>query len=512
MEGQVFGSTDADGLMNVTEPSLEVVLPILLSSFECSRPLWVACASLNALSRTWHELIAEWRNGAMEVDLRGSVSDASLLAVARDCPMLRRLYLSRRSAINDPDVAAVYCPDLQDENISACGRLQDSTLRKLASSCCHLRVVDLSSCHGLGDDTMESICAGCPNLVEIDMSYCTGLGDASMTSVAKHCQGLQALDVSGCELSDSALFMIGESLHELHELHLCHCIHTSDRVAGSLADGCRGLRVLDLFSCRSLTDTGLVRMLQSFAALRCLHLSECTRVTDEGLRAVGCLCPALRRLHLFGCHHMSDEAISCALDRCTALQVLDLSQTRVKDDVVTSLAKSCQQLHTLYLFACDRVSPRGVESLASLKLKTLDLSACFNAVTDVAVAAIARGCTSLMTLKLYGCCMVSDSGVVALTEHCKQIRRLDLSACERLTDYALHQITAQLLQLRRLDVSLGGDSNLTQEALEQALENSPRLHSLFCGAGQNLAASKHRWRELALTCIDDVCHRDKLAD
>lgn len=261
-----------------------------------ARTAWTLCTKLCQLNTTWRGLIKRWHGLVRTCDLRGLISDQAVLFVAGNCPHMEVITLSRRTAISDHEQAADFCPDLQLENIEACGAIGDETVRRLAAGCVRLRSVDLSSCKALGDTAIRAIARSCPSLTCVDLSYCTSLTDASLLSLAEGASSraeeggegssITTLDLTACNFSEAALLRAFSCFPRLEDLHVSLCVQMSDAAVELLGRECGRLRLFDCFGCPRLTDAAIDVILRRCDRLRVLHLSECPLLTNASLGAV----------------------------------------------------------------------------------------------------------------------------------------------------------------------------------------------------------------------------------
>lgn len=413
----------------------------------------------------------------LEVDLSGCISDSSISALSV-CPRLQRLHLSRRSMLRDAIAEAQHCPRLYEEDVSCCRNLSPAALTSMIKNCPHLCSVDLGSCLALDDELLVLLAQHC-SLRSLDLSNCSKLSDAALQALAMHCVELEELDLHACGLSAAAIESLGASFPALTALHLSRCVTTTDLAVTQLMQCCQHMKVLDCFGCTGLTDVAASAIASSRCLLHTLHLSGCSGITDAGLSLLAThKFLHLRSLHLFGCAQFTHALLSEALSVCVNLKGLDLSFTNATDECMLSVARTCKQLQTLFLFNCERLTEVAVIALAAScpQIQTLDLSACRNASTDAAIDAISAGCRQLHTLKLFGAAQLGEAALGRMLSSCGGLMyRLDLSACE-ISDLTLATLASHCNSLRRLDVN--GCQTVTAGALHSVLDACPALHTL----------------------------------
>uniref|UniRef100_L7LQ87 Dc50 n=1 Tax=Rhipicephalus pulchellus TaxID=72859 RepID=L7LQ87_RHIPC len=312
-----------------------------------------------------------------------------------------------------------------------------SILRALLVRCGEsLRSLDLASAsHALDYKAAEAISMLCPNLEYLDASG-VQLTNVSVQQLAQKCPKLKTVLLKRCsDVGEKGLWWL---------LHLCKYLEHLDltelhKLSGQCFHmaGVR-LRRLVLRGCSGLTATGLSKVATKCCFLSELTLSDCLQISDHDLLL---LCQNLRALRVF---HLSGSFLNLTGDSIGAighlplLEELNLSHNKAVNDVVI-----------------------GAICAGCTKLRFLDISACSQGVTDVALNHLSR-CSGLRQLKLNylgqitdsglgslschgllhsvelrGCPQVSDGGVLILVELCRDLRLLDVSGCELVTNAAV---------------------------------------------------------------------------
>eukprot|EP00899_Mesostigma_viride_P008991 jgi/Mesvir1/18093/Mv09394-RA.1 len=182
-----------------------------------------------------------------------SAGNTTVLALARHCPNLRVLDLSRHKSVMDEGLAAVLhnCLDLEVLSLDFCHGLTDAGIRMMGDSCKRLRELHLCFSHGCFTD--RGLAAMAPHLgaLEVLGGYkCDGMTDVSVVALAKHCPRLKEVDVACSEgVTDAGLMAIGEHCRQLEELNLHKCVRLTSVSIMAIASKCKGLRYLNLRGC-----------------------------------------------------------------------------------------------------------------------------------------------------------------------------------------------------------------------------------------------------------------------
>lgn len=95
----------------------------------------------------------------------------------------------------------------------------------------------------------------------------------------------------------------------------------------SLADGvsdgsvmplavCSRVERLTLTNCRSLTDSGLIALVENSSSLLALDISNDKNITEESINAIAAHCKRLQGLNISGCENISNESMLTLAHNC----------------------------------------------------------------------------------------------------------------------------------------------------------------------------------------------------
>nr|XP_055161642.1 uncharacterized protein LOC129497107 isoform X2 [Nyctereutes procyonoides] len=206
---------------------------------------------------------------------------------------------------------------------------------------------------------------------------------------------LCGLDLSGTGLLPKAAKALAQVAGlQLKELSLRAC---QDLSTGAVAALCRlqsGLTSLDLSGCSELADGALLAISCGLACLQCLRLRKLQRLTDTGCTALGAL-QELHSLNLAECGRVSGWGLARALG---------------------SGRKAPAPFASLSLAYCSSLKDASVYSLIPVlgpSLRVLDLSSCV-ALTNRTQQAIRASLTYLSVLRLAWCKELRDWGLLGL--------------------------------------------------------------------------------------------------
>lgn len=214
-------------------------------------------------------------------------------------------------------------------------------------------------------------------------------------------------------------------------------------------------------------------------------------VGDDGLLTIGKF-NALQSLTLgrFQMPELTAHSIEC-LRGAKNLQLLNLCNTRIRDDVVQAIPKYLPQLTNLSMNDCKNVTDKGLGSLGGAsRLQTL------NALNSGAGDNLMRGAVKLRKLDrlLVGGGSISDAGAKAFFDSASPVSTLSIDNC-KITDKGLASIS-KLPNLHTL--SLNGDN--VSDAAVPALVKCKKLMRLGLRGTKVTADGVSRLRQALPHC------------
>ncbi|AES76507.1 putative leucine-rich repeat domain, L domain-containing protein [Medicago truncatula] len=111
----------------------------------------------------------------------------------------------------------------------------------------------------------------------------------------------------------------------------------------------------------SLDKCDLCLIADCFPNLQSLDLNHCDDVCEEGIVYVLMKCLNIRHLNLAYCLGLKLNLNGLMKFDVPQLEVLNLSHTRVDDEALSVISKSCHGLMRLLLLNCDSVTKKGVK-------------------------------------------------------------------------------------------------------------------------------------------------------
>lgn len=263
--------------------------------------------------------------------------------------------------------------------IGWCHQLSRSQIAVLMRSCAHFFYVDYEF---MDQDGVELLLAHSPLLRTLQLQElqpwdkkAPSIGSAD-TSPVNYYTLLASLHTTNPLLDTLCISMEGsisletiervtETLPNLKHLDLYQCsgpnkdpIHFDKN--SPISSVSTSLQKLRLFCFSEMRDAGVLSMVQCFPNLTNLNLNCCKSLTDESVIAIAKNLHNLVELCLEEIDALTDASL-VALGR-HSLQLISLhffENDNFTDDGVTQLVRGCNKLQTLYLTACQGLTPQA---------------------------------------------------------------------------------------------------------------------------------------------------------
>ncbi|KAK3416237.1 hypothetical protein EUGRSUZ_H01687 [Eucalyptus grandis] len=142
------------------------------------------------------------------------------------------------------------------------------------------------------------------------------MDDDSTARVVRRAYALRELDISkicwGCHITDEGLYRISMT-----------------KCAGKLTS-------ISLLGMTGVTDQGVAKLIARATALQHLNIGS-TFITDESLYAIANSCPHLKSISLWSCRHVTQNGLLFLVNRCRKLESINVRGTRVPLDCFVNL-------------------------------------------------------------------------------------------------------------------------------------------------------------------------------
>ena len=291
----------------------------------------------------------------------------------------------------------------------------------------------------------------------------TFTGEDVLLHVTLRCRNLQSLDVSWTNVTDKSVSALAWACPELRQIDVSGCSSVSDAgvvaIVDALGGGCGGGREGDDGSGNCGVSAGVCGVNTAHAGssgvLRHLDVSGCVGVTNFSFHRVVANCSRdLRHLGVGGLFRLPHSLLLSELPKFTALSSLNLRNSKqIRDPLLKNISKSCLKLEELRLGGCGLITDEGIIHLAANfanNAAAVDASDNRDDKRDAGREITRKqriGCKSASTTPSKS---TSASGA---TTHRGRLRRLELEGCGNIGDDSIRALVNSDLPLQHLDVS-----------------------------------------------------------
>ena len=228
---------------------------------------------------------------------------------------LTAIDVSKMPEVSDTGICEmVHNRSITDLNVALCAKVGDASLRALAANCPELRALNLTAT-AVTNEGLAALAQGCPKLARVNLTRCAEVGDDGVIMLALRCTELASLFVARCAaVTDASLGALGSFSRELAELHIAGCEAITDAGVVAVANGCAKLGAFLLDTCSGITDAGICEVAKRCTLLHTLQAIGCSGIGDESLLALARHSRSLARLDVRGCSRITEVGLE-ACDR-----------------------------------------------------------------------------------------------------------------------------------------------------------------------------------------------------
>jgi hypothetical protein len=234
--------------------------------------------------------------------------------------------------------------------------------------CKYLKKVSFTFVYGVCNVDLTSILQRCPVLESFsfcETSQYNVVNKNTIVALTTHCKRLKAFTlISNLNFDAECACALLQGCNTLQELHLHLCYSVDDDTMNCIAKYGENLTTFTLRANHSVTDNGVLTLLQHCNKLEALNLTgtSCISAGSAGFP------------QLFG-----------TTVAARTLKMLNLSALFINDEALRCVAEHCRSLECLVLCFCNLVTVQGLVPIARecLGLRTLVLQSCQNIDTNV---------------------------------------------------------------------------------------------------------------------------------
>ena len=269
-----------------------------------------------------------------------------IICISHYCPRLTTLHLSvpKESSVTNASLIAMIrgCPLLEDVQLSSHDKPR-GIISALASCCPRLQRLYLIRVQ-LDNDDINSLQHCCPALLSLRLDSCKYANSTYLTTIATYCHKLRELSIgaTGKDIADELLCNI-----------FLQCIH---------------LESVELADLSLITDLSILTLLQCRPRLKSLTLINLNNSTDQTIVYIAMYGRALEALNIHGLKHATDNSLILISQYNKYIHTISLRYCPViTDHSIKSLINNCKYLTRISVYSCTRLrltSERASEYLA----------------------------------------------------------------------------------------------------------------------------------------------------
>lgn len=299
-------------------------------------------------------------------------------------------------------------------------------------------------------DNVNQVLNRFPNIVSMDLQAVLGVDDTTVSLIAKlsGARRLHTLNLSSTRITDVGLASLVAVCTSLTQLRVSHCQPVSNEGAASVARACPQLKWIDV-SATAVHDNGMTELATHCPQLVFADFSWCPG-TDVGLGSFARLATSIRSLRVPA--RASDTGVDEVSSKLTNLYSLGLVRLPVTDDALIRIGERITTLRSLHLAHCDVVSDRGLEGFAQINtgLTLFNLRNPGMLVSDRGVGYVVRNCTTLRSIKLRSCARFTNLALESIAVNAKLINNLELHTLSAVQSVSVQSVIDHCVYMRSL--------------------------------------------------------------
>jgi hypothetical protein len=256
-------------------------------------------------------------------------TDATMAAIASNCPLLHTLMVFEGNKITNVGVRAVLqgCPLLRETDVKHAKISLD--LRVELAKRARLKSITFCDWPGVDNRMAQSVLKVSASLTYLRLPRECAV-DATLAACVLHCPLLQDITICGDYgfPTSAAVLPLFKPGNHLRRVNLNDCKQLGDEVVVVMAQHCPRLEVV---WCKNLavSDHAVLKLAQCCPGLLLVDV-EGTAVCDRGATAIATHCSGLLSLSLVNCLNIFDQGVRAVAEHGHKLKVLYLSKWSVE--------------------------------------------------------------------------------------------------------------------------------------------------------------------------------------
>ena len=344
----------------------------------------------------------------------------------------------------------------------------------IAQGCPQLTDVTLSGCKKISDTGLRALAVNLPRMTSIDLCLTYNMTNVGITAIAERCPALVKISIlAGCQSAYGSV-VLNESIW-------------------AIARGCPKLRTISISCVDELSDGSVAFLAERCKELRSVYLRRCALVTDGAIIAIANSCPDIEKLDLGGrpmideygtsfSGNITDESFIIVGRKCSKLVDISITHNIVTDIGIAALARGCPQLRSFSAHDCPSISTDGMMALSHgcKELRTMNLSDCERIIDD-SFFRIAEGCPELSSFTLSSSEAVTNAGISCIARGCEKLLYITIIDCGQIDDTALITIGSSCPNLLGITVTARFDSpspRFSDRGLTAIARGCPAMESI----------------------------------
>ncbi|KAM0894758.1 hypothetical protein ACQ4PT_024231 [Festuca glaucescens] len=171
-----------------------------------------------------------------------------------------------------------------------------------------------------------------------DLAMAGGVSRRWRRAVGRSLATRRRLSFAGQRTSDESTARLVRAAINLRDLDICWGCHISDRGLLEISSAaCVGnLTSVSLWGLAGITDKGVVHLVSKARSLQHLNIGG-TFITDESLYAVANSCAKLKSIILWSCRHVTEAGLLALVTKCPELECINVGGMRVSPESFAGL-------------------------------------------------------------------------------------------------------------------------------------------------------------------------------
>ncbi|XP_075664541.1 uncharacterized protein LOC142634148 isoform X1 [Castanea sativa] len=344
-------------------------------------------------------------NNLIKIDLSGNqfITDKSLIHLSSRCVLLREIAVRDCAFITQNAIAFTisHSPGLKSIAVNEIGFPSVDDVFK--ESFLHAKVLsdlDLSNSF-VSDELLISIVEACLPLNKLILARCHGFTFAGLLLLLSKYHSLSLISIEGMNfLTDQNINELSKFFSKLTSINLGLCSKLTNSTFFTLTRNCPLLNEINM----ERTNLGKEECPTKFVVnpqVKSLNLAQNGKLSNESIKKFVAICPNLQVLNLSSCRGITEEGFEEIFKRCSEIRHLEINYfSAITDFEIDSEVSKLEKLSA-------KGSGLNDEALAmvgkrSCRLSILDLAGCLN-VTEKGVKEVVKNCRGLREINLKWC-------------------------------------------------------------------------------------------------------------